>query len=131
MRKQSELHLNWTMPLRIGRAPRRRAKTENSRASKFQDTPQFPFQQETDAKILLLNPEENPCYFSFELILDETGESLFTSKMVEPGKAIQEETLSRALEAGEYDATIKISTYSLDTNTQMNGANVKTKLLVG
>ena len=39
--------------------------------------------------------------------------------------------LSRALEAGEYDATIKISTYSLDTNTQMNGANVKTKLLVG
>ena len=86
---------------------------------------------ETDAKILLLNPEENPCYFSFELILDETGESLFTSKMVEPGKAIQEETLARALEAGEYDATIKISTYSLDTNTQMNGANVKTKLLVG
>ena len=86
---------------------------------------------EKDVKILLLNPEENPCYFIFELVLDETGETLYTSKMVAPGKAIQEETLSRALDAGEYEATIKISTYSLDTNTQMNGANVKTKLLVG
>lgn len=84
-----------------------------------------------DVKISLLNPEGNPCYFTFELVLDDTGETLYASKMVEPGKAVQEETLSRALDAGEYAATIKIATYSLENTTQMNGANVKTKLLVG
>ena len=86
---------------------------------------------EKDVKISLLNPEENPCYFTFELVLDDTGETLYTSNLVEPGKAIREETLSRALDAGEYAATIKICTYSLEDNAQLNGANVKTKLLVG
>lgn len=84
-----------------------------------------------DVKIAFLNPEGNPCYFTFELVLDDTGETLYASKMVAPGKAIQEETLSRSLDAGEYGATIKVSTYSLEDQTQMNGANVKTKLLVG
>lgn len=85
---------------------------------------------EQDVRISLLNPEENPCYFIFELVLDDTGETLYTSKLVEPGKAIQEQTLSRTLDAGEYGATIKISTFSLKDQAQMNGANVKTKLLV-
>lgn len=85
---------------------------------------------EQDVKISLLNPEENPCYFTFELVLDDTGETLYASKLVEPGKAIQEQTLSRSLDAGEYGATIKISTFSLKDQAQMNGANVKTKLVV-
>lgn len=83
-----------------------------------------------DVTVALLNPEGNPCYFKFELVLDDTDEVLYTSKLVPPGKAISEITLSKALESGEYDATIRITTTSLKDNSAMNGANVKTKLIV-
>ncbi len=84
-----------------------------------------------DVTVSLLNPEGNPCYFVFELVLDDTEETLYTSKMVSPGQAITDITLSRALSEGEYDATIKITTYSLEDGSAMNGANVKTTLIVG
>ena len=78
----------------------------------------------------LFNPEGNPCYFTFELVLKDTNETLYTSKMVEPGKAITNVTLSHGLEKGEYQAVIKISTASLEDGSAMNGANVETTLIV-
>ena len=89
----------------------------------------LPANQET-VNVALLNPEGNPCYFTFELVLKETGESLYTSKLVPPGQAITEITMSRALPAGEYAATIKITTTSLADGSAMNGANVETVLIV-
>lgn len=83
-----------------------------------------------DVTVALLNPEGNPCYFKFELVLDDTNEVLYTSKLVPPGQAISNITLSKALTAGEYDATIRITTTSLEDNSAMNGANVETKLIV-
>ena len=80
--------------------------------------------------VALLNPEGNPCYFTFEIVLKDTGESLYKSKLVPPGKAITEITMSRALSAGEYNATIKITTTSLEDGSAMNGANVETVLIV-
>lgn len=80
--------------------------------------------------VALLNPEGNPCYFTFELVLDDTDEVLYTSGMVAPGKVITDITLSRALAAGEYNATIRISTASLEDGSAMNGANVETVLIV-
>ena len=44
-------------------------------------------------------------------------------------QAITDVTLSRALPAGEYTATIQISTLSLDGETPLNGANVETVLV--
>lgn len=84
----------------------------------------------TNIEMNLENPAGNPCYFTFELVLKDTGETLYTSKMVEPGKAITNVTLSHGLEAGEYPAVIKISTASLEDGTAMNGANVETTLIV-
>lgn len=85
----------------------------------------------TDVQVALLNPEGNPCYFTFEIVLKDGEESLYTSKQVPPGQAITDLTLSRGLAAGEYEATIKISTTSLsDGITLMNGANVETKIIV-
>ncbi len=81
-------------------------------------------------KVALLNPEGNPCYFRFELTLKDTGEVLYASKLVPPGQAVYEITLSRPLTAGEYDAVIRISTTSLQDQTPMNGANVETRLVV-
>ena len=89
----------------------------------------LPKDQQT-VNVALLNPEGNPCYFTFELILKDTGETLYKSKLVPPGKAITEITMSRALSAGEYKATIKITTTSLTDGSAMNGANVETVLIV-
>ena len=89
----------------------------------------LPKDQKT-VNVALLNPEGNPCYFTFEIVLKDTGESLYKSKLVPPGKAITEITMSKALPAGEYDATIKITTTSLADGSAMNGANVETVLIV-
>lgn len=84
-----------------------------------------------DVAVALLNPEGNPCYFTFALVLTDTQETLYTSKLVPPGKAITQITLSRALAAGEYNAVIKISTTSLEDGVSaMNGAEVETVLIV-
>lgn len=84
---------------------------------------------QTDVTVALLNPEGNPCYFVFELVLKDTDETLYTSKLVPPGQAITDITLSKPLEAGEHNAVIKISTYSLEEQSPMNGANVETVLI--
>ena len=89
----------------------------------------LPKDQKT-VNVAFLNPEGNPCYFTFELVLKDTGESLYKSKLVPPGQAITEITMSKALSAGEYDATIKITTTSLEDGSAMNGANVETVLIV-
>ena len=89
----------------------------------------LPKDQKT-VNVALLNPEGNPCYFTFEIVLKDTGESIYKSKLVPPGKAINEITMSRALSAGEYDATIKITTTSVADGSAMNGANVETVLIV-
>ena len=78
----------------------------------------------------LLNPEGNPCYFKFEIVLKDTEETIFESKYVPPGDAITDVTLTRPLAEGEYDATIQITTVALDQETPLNGANVETVLIV-
>ena len=37
-----------------------------------------------DVQMNLMNPEGNPCYFTFEIVLNDTDETIYTSKMVEP-----------------------------------------------
>ena len=77
----------------------------------------------------LLNPEGNPCYFKFEIVLKDSGETIFESKYVPPGDAITDVTLTRPLAEGEYNATIMITTIALDQETPLNGANVETVLI--
>ena len=89
----------------------------------------LPKDQQT-VNVALLNPEGNPCYFTFELVLKDTGETLYQSKLVPPGQAITEITMTKAFSAGEYNATIKITTTSLEDGSAMNGANVETVLIV-
>lgn len=81
--------------------------------------------------VALLNPEGNPCYFQFTIINDENGKELFTTKLVPPGQAVSNVTLSQKLEKGTHSVTVQIKTYSLDDPTvKLNGANVKTKIVV-
>ena len=77
----------------------------------------------------LLNPEDNPCYFKFEIVLKDTDETIYESQYVPPGKTITDVTLTHGLSEGEHPATIKISTVALDQKTPLNGANVETVLI--
>lgn len=82
-----------------------------------------------DVMLILPNPASNPCYFRFTIVLEESGETVYSSGLVPPGKAIQSLKLKRAFEVGDYPAVIRIESFSLDkTRTPMNGANVETVL---
>lgn len=81
--------------------------------------------------VALLNPEGNPCYFQFTIVDDEDGKELFSTKLVPPGQAISNVKLSQKLKKGTHSVTVQIKTYSLDDPTvKLNGANVKTKIVV-
>ena len=81
-----------------------------------------------DVKITLPNPEGNKCYFKFELIVN--NESIYTSKLVQPGQAIAQLELTKKLDRGEYDLIIKVSPYSLEDKASLIGAEVKANLNV-
>jgi len=83
----------------------------------------------TDVKMILLNPEGNTCYFTFELIVK--GESYFISNMIEPSMCIEDLKLTKPLKKGEYKAILKVRTYTMDENlTPLNNANVEFDLIV-
>ena len=79
----------------------------------------------TAQAVNLKNPLENACTFVLTLTLDEDGTTLWTGKALSPGEAFTRITLSRALDAGEYPATLHYDCFSLNDNTPLNGAEVK------
>ena len=63
--------------------------------------------------------------------MPETDETIYTSKLIEPGQSLYNIDLDKALDEGEYDLTVKYATYAMDENyTPMNGAEVNCKLVV-
>lgn len=83
------------------------------------------------------NPEENAdlFYLTFELRLfnenEKNYEVLYTSGLVEPGKYINQITLSHGLEKGVYDAVVHVQPYRMnETKTRTNNADMKIKLIV-
>lgn len=79
----------------------------------------------------LANPEGNPCYFEYHIILKESEEEIYRSELIKPGYAIPEFTANRKLEAGTYPALIRIKTYNLEDHTaQMNGGEVDVQIVV-
>ena len=78
----------------------------------------------TAQTVNLKNPAENACTFVLTLTLED-GETLWTGKTLSPGEAFTSITLSRALPAGEYPATIHYDCFSLNDNTPLNGAEIQ------
>ena len=70
------------------------------------------------------NPPENACTFVLSLTLED-GETLWTGKALSPGEAFTHITLTRALDAGEYPATLRYDCFSLSDNTPLNGAEIQ------
>lgn len=75
-----------------------------------------------EVSIALHNPPENDCYLVMRLVLSETGEELFESKMIEPGKGLYAVTLSRALSPGTYKAQLQYEAYDRASLSRLNGA---------
>ena len=59
----------------------------------------------TAQAVNLKNPAENACTFVLTLTLED-GETLWTGEALSPGEAFTRITLSKALDAGEYAATL-------------------------
>ena len=56
---------------------------------------------------------------------------LYSSGLVEPGKHIQQITLSRGLEKGVYEAVVHVQPYRMsEARTLTNNADIKTVLIV-
>ena len=78
----------------------------------------------TAQTVSLKNPPENACTFVLTLTL-EGGETLWTGKALSPGEAFTRITLTRALDAGDYPATLRYDCVSLSDNTPLNGAEIQ------
>ena len=78
----------------------------------------------------LKNTADNACTFVLTLSLDESGETLWTGKALSPGEAFTRITLNRALNAGEYPATLHYDCYTIEDNQPLNGAEIQLTLEV-
>lgn len=79
----------------------------------------------------LYNPKDNPCYFKYTILLSESNKVVYQSKLIPPGKGIQNLKLNQVMKEGKYPLTIKIETYDLvDYETSLNGANMNATLQV-
>ena len=82
-------------------------------------------------KEALINPDGNECYFTYSIKLADTGEELYRSGLIPPGKAVMEFDLNRALSAGEYPVEVTVRTRDLkDVNIEYNAGNIDTHLEV-
>ncbi|MDR2610953.1 MAG: hypothetical protein LBC58_05800 [Clostridiales Family XIII bacterium] len=83
-----------------------------------------------ELRVALLNPEGNPCYFKFEIVLEGSDETLYESDWVPPGESVSRQALKHSLPKGQHKAIIRIATASLDdSHSPMNGAEVATTLV--
>ena len=78
----------------------------------------------TAQAVNLKNPPENACTFVLTLTM-EGGETLWTGEALSPGEAFTRITLTRALDAGEYPATLHYDCFSLQDHTPLNGAEIQ------
>lgn len=80
---------------------------------------------------ILTNPEGNPCYFQIEIVLLDTNEVIYTSKLLPPGYSISKFNITRPLEAGTYSAMVKFNTFTFDKEQKrLNGGQSKTTIYV-
>ncbi|MGN0569264.1 MAG: hypothetical protein ACI4N4_02015 [Candidatus Fimenecus sp.] len=88
-----------------------------------------PAGQTENISVPFTNPKENRCYFQFTITLDETGEVLYESQLVPPGEGIYSVNINRPLDAGNYDATIFITTKDVETGGDMNSCKFNTTIM--
>ena len=88
-------------------------------------------EDDTHIKAVLLNPEGNECYFRYTIKQTDTGESLYASGLIEPGKAVMEFDLSKKLKAGTYPIEVIVETRDIqDPEIVYNAGNIEAQLII-
>ena len=85
---------------------------------------------ETDVELLITNPIDNMYSFTFGITLKDTGEIIYSSSLVEPGKSLEEITLDRELEAGEHKAVLAIDVYDMEALELINEIRTEFRITV-
>ena len=90
-----------------------------------------------DGMVDFYNPEENEglYYLTYELRIKDNSlqgyETLYTSGLIPPGQHITSITLSRGLDAGEYEGIVFVQPYKMDDEkTPTNNATMDTTIVV-
>lgn len=85
----------------------------------------------TAMNVPLINAAGNDCYMQYTITLKQSGEQLYKSELIPPGKAIQDWNLSHSLPKGSNDIIIKIDTFDLNDYTQpLNGGMIENTITV-
>ncbi|KMZ53988.1 hypothetical protein [Dorea sp. D27] len=86
---------------------------------------------DTHIKAVLLNPEGNECYFRYTIKQTDTGESLYASGLIEPGKAVMEFDLNKKLESGTYPIEVIVETRDIqEPKIVYNAGNIQAQLVI-
>ena len=85
---------------------------------------------ETEAEILLQNPEGNTCNLTFEIILTDTGETLYLSESIAPSESLKEQKLTKRLPEGIYKAELIIRAYDPTNQTELGTRTAPIDLVV-
>ncbi len=82
-----------------------------------------------DVAIRLQNHEDNRCFFTIIITLDETGEVLCQTEQIPPGNSIYIVDLSRPLQPGEYKATMHFITNMVSDGSLLNDFKNKIEIV--
>ena len=76
------------------------------------------------------NIEANPYHMQVEIFLDETGESIYSSKLIRPGYSIEKIKLTKELEPGEYPVTAIFSAITQEEMQLFGQAGAQIKIYI-
>lgn len=88
-------------------------------------------EDDTHIEAVLMNPAGNGCYFTYSIILEQSGDTLYTSGMIEPGKAVTQFDINTTLKAGKYPIKIYVQTRDVSNpDIVYNGGALNAELTV-
>jgi len=85
---------------------------------------------EAEGEVRIENIPANKYHMQVDIILDETGETVYSSKLIKPGYSIEKISLSEELEPGEYAATAVFSAITQEEMQLFGQAGAQIKLYV-
>lgn len=85
---------------------------------------------ESEGEARIENVAANNYHMQVDIILDESGETVYSSKLIQPGYSIGNIKLSEKLEPGEYEATAIFSAITKDEMKLFGTAGAQIKLYV-